>query len=590
MGKSGRGVSVGKNRGGHELRFAGGGRRIHAFAIHYSLFTLLLLFISLAACADQTPQFAADRAVAVTIIADGENRQITTDAGNVRDLLRQQNIILNDADEVLPPLFTPLEENQTITIVRVTESVEIIERSVPFERRIARSEALDPDEPPRVVQAGKSGLEELTVRIVYRDGIESERRITQITPIVDAQPEIMMIGIGAATGNLNFAGIIAMINGGAGVIYRGNTAFPEQLSLGGDLDGRVFVLSPTGSHLLYTAATTDTERFNSLFVISVEPDAEPRSLGVDNILWADWNPDAAVRQQIAYSSGIATGLPPGWEANNDLWVGELLRSEQAPFIPRQIVEAYPATYGWWGGNYAWSPNGRYMAFAHADEVGVLDLEADEDEVARYRLQKFTEYTTGGDWAWVPSLSWSADGQLLAFSAHAGNDPGADNFDAWVIDVANRVTAPFVQNAGMWSHPHWSPVPDETDSHFLASLRATVPLESERSSYALWLMDQDGSNARQIYPAAGENSAFPRDQQFMSWGPTGRDIAFIFSNALHIYNLDSGEAHRVNQDDALASHPSWAPYGSGIQGRLRPSELAPLATPTSVLSPGNVIEE
>ena len=569
------------------------------WGIYYSPFTtrhrpftiVISLILTLIACTDQTPQFAANRTSQVTLIADGETETVTTDAGNVRDLLRDQNIILNDTDEVNPPLFTPIADDMNVTIVRVTESIAIIEQSVPFERQLVRSEALAPDDPPRVVQAGKSGLEELTVRIIYRDGIESERRVTQITPIVEAQEEIVMIGVGGVTGNLNFAGILAIINGGVGVVFRGNTAFPEQLNTGGELDGRVFALSPTGNHLLYTATSTETNSFNSLFVISIDPDAEPRSLGIDNVLWANWNPSATVRQQIAYSSGIATNLPPGWEANNDLWLGELLRSDQAPFIPRQLIEAYPATYGWWGGNYAWSPSGRYIAYAYADEVGVLDLGVDDDEeIERFRLQKFTEFTTGGEWAWVPSLSWSADGQFLAFTNHAGNDPNDVEFDGWVVDVANRVAAPFVPNAGMWAHPHWSPVIDETDSHLLASLRATAPLESERSSYTLWLMDQDGSNGRQIYPAFGENSAFPRDEQFMSWGPTGRDIAFVFNNALHIYNLDSGEAHRVSQDDVVASHPSWAPYGSGIRGIIRPSEIAPLATPTSLFAPGNVIGE
>jgi Tol biopolymer transport system component len=89
------------------------------------------------------------------------------------------------------------------------------------------------------------------------------------------------------------------------------------------------------------------------------------------------------------------------------------------------------------------------------------------------------------------------------------------------------------------------------------------------------MDQDGSNTRQIYPPMGENSRFPREKQFMAWGPSGRDIAFVFDDALYLFNLDGGAAYRITQDDAVASRPSWAPYGAAITSDLEATELLPL---------------
>ena len=538
----------------------------------------LIILLSLTGCLEQTPQFAARSSIEVTLAADGQSRDIVTTATSVRELLQEAGVTLNDADEVQPPLFTPLTDNLLVTVVRVTESLEVIEQTVPFDRKIVRSEAMTPDDPPVILQAGQSGIEELTVRIVYRDGLESERRVTQTRPVSEAQDEVVMIGVGAATGNLAFSGLIAYLNGGAATLLCGNTAFPEQLATGSGLDGRVFQLSPTGSHLLFTRAVETDGLFNRLYVISTEPGDSARYLGVDNVLWAGWNPGEAVRQEIAYTTGVATSLPPGWEANNDLWIGEVLRSRQSPFTAQQLVEAYPATYGWWGGNYAWSPSGRYIAYAYADEVGILDLENVETP-ERIRLQRFTEYSTGGDWVWVPSLSWSPGGRYLAFSNHGGADTTSPAFDTWVIDVSERVSAPFAKQTGMWAHPNWSPNSGGRTTP-IAYLQATIPLESERSSYTLWLMDQDGSNTRQIFPPPAENSRFPRDQQFMAWGPTGRDIAFVFNDKLHIFNLDNGLAHQVTQDDAISGDPSWAPYGSGIDAELRPTEFnASIANPT-----------
>lgn len=528
----------------------------------------------LSGCSQSSPPFAGTLSATVTLLADGENRTLTTTASTVRELLIEAGIELSQTDEVTPPLFTPLANEMNIVVVRVTESTVVIERSVPFSRQIVRSESMTPEDAPIIVQGGKAGLEELTVRIVYRDGLETERRVTQITVVEATQDEIVMVGIGAAVGNVQFAGTLAYISSGNSIIIRGQTAFPEQLNTNSDLDGRVFRLSPTGSHLLYTRTTTETTSFNSLWVISTERNAQPRSLDIKNVLWADWNPARLELPQIAFSTAEATDLPPGWEANNDLWIGDILQDPEKRFAPEQIIEAYPATYGWWGGNYAWSPNGRYMAFGYADEVGILDLEAEEDTEQRLRLQKFVEFNTHSDWAWVPSLSWSPDSQFLIFSNHGGIDASAGIFDNWAANITSRLTARFRPQVGMWSHPLWS------HGNLIAYLQANNPLDSERSSYTLWLMDQDGSNAHQLYPAPGENSRFPADQQFMAWGPTQRDLAFVFDDDLYLYNLNADEVYRLTQDDSLNSHPTWAPYGLALTDNYRPTELSPFPTPFS----------
>lgn len=546
---------------------------------------LSLILIILAACSGTETQILAPPETSITLNADGETHQLTTSATNVRTLLEEAGVELNETDEVSPPLFTPLTDNMTINVVRVTESIEIIEESLPFERKTVRNEAMDVDEPPLIIQSGRPGLQEITVRIVYHDGLEVERARTQVTLIEPPQDEIVMVGVGAGLGALDFAGNIAYMNGGQAVIMRGSTNYAESLNTGPGLDGRVFRLSPTGSHLLYTRVVTDTGRFsNSLFVLSTSPGATPRPLGVDNILWADWNPARFELLQIAYTTAIPVDVPPGWEANNDLFVGDVLQNEEADFEPQVVVEAYPATYAWWGGNYQWSPDGRFIAFSYADEVGLIDLEATEPEEQRIQLQAFTEFNTLADWVWIPSLAWSPDGGFLAFTNHGGEDPQAGFFDTWVANVNARVTGRFIEQSGMWSHPHWSPSiledadnPQSAESR-IAFLRASNPVDTLNSNYTLWLMDEDGSNARQVYPPVGENSQFSRDEQFMAWGPTGRDMAFIFSNGLHILNLDSGNAFRVTRDDTVASHPTWAPYGSAVDaaitGDISPATAAP----------------
>lgn len=544
---------------------------------------LLLLFILLPACAQPQSPIGEREAITIELAVDGQRINLTTNASTVRQLLDEAGITTGDLDEITPPLFTPLTPNMTITVVRIEERIEVISEPIPFERKIVRSDAMEPDDPMRIVQAGRDGLQDVTVRVVIRDGVEAERWVTQTTIIDSPQDEIVMVGIGAAQGSsVSFAGTLAYISGGNAVVLRGNTAFPETLAVEGPLDGRVFSLSPNGEFLLYTqtavptttAADAATTGFNNtLWVISTQRGAEPRPLNVENVLWAGWNPARTDLRQIAYTTARATSLPPGWEANNDLWLGDVLANDDTDFEPEQVIESYPATYGWWGGNYAWSPDGTLLGFSFANEVGVLDLSGDEP--IRRILQRFTEYDTRQDWVWVPSLSWSADGRFLAYTQHSGDNPATATFDNIVVDVVTELNGRFVPEAGMWAHPHWNINP--TAATPLVFLRALNPLDSLRSSYALWQMDQDGSNARQLYPPPGENSFFPRQQQFMAWGPSGEDIAFIFNDDLVLFNLTSSEARRITTDDASASHPTWAPYGLAIPTTIPETKVEELPT-------------
>ena len=193
-------------------------------------------------------------------------------------------------------------------------------------------------------------------------------------------------------------------------------------------------------------------------------------------------------------------------------------------------------------------------------MGVLDLDGSAAE-RHASLHRFPEYNTGGDWVWVPSLAWSPDGNYVAFTSHRPTAGQGAAFNTWVAGQAGDVSGRFVEQAGMWSHPHWSPA-DERGESQIAFLQASDPLDSLASTYTLWLMESDGSNRRQIYPAPGENSRFPREQQFMAWGPNGQLITFIFDGALYLLDLQTGEVTRITRGDETVSRPTWAPYGAG----------------------------
>jgi Tol biopolymer transport system component len=547
---------------------------------------IICLFLwLLVGCAQPEAVSNGATAVPLTLQVDGQTFNLTTSTATVRELLAEAGVELGELDEVDPPLFTPLTSEMVIRVVRVSETVDVIEEIIPFERKFIRTDGMSADDPPQIVQAGQNGTKEITIRIVYQDGQEVSRIRTNEVTVAEPQDELVMIGIGANRGNVDFSGTLAYISGGTAVLMRGSTAVPETLNTGDGLDGRVFSLSPSGSHLLYTRVISDTGLFgNSLWVIGTERGAEPRELGVENVLWADWNPNRTTIRQIAYTTANPSDQPPGWEANNDLWLADVFENDGTPFEPEQFIDTYPALNGWWGGSYAWSPDGRMLAYAYANEVGVIDTFAEEDAFKRRQLQEFTAYNTLADWVWVPTITWSPDGRFLAFTNHGSDDDRAMEFNSWTFDLFSSLNVQLIEQTGMWGHLHWVTNPAQSS---IAFLRTADPVDSLRSNYTLWLMDQDGSNARQLYPPLGENSAFPRDRQFMAWGPSGQDIAFIFDDDLFIMNLETVVATQITADDTPASHPTWAPYGLGLRlPDLPTSEAEPTATPNGRLLPDN----
>ncbi len=515
----------------------------------------------------------------MTLIADGQTRQLTITGATVAEALAEAGVSLNPADLVEPPPAAPLPAGSTrfptvITVVRVTETTEIIPESVPFKRQIVRSAEMSPDDPARIVQTGQAGLQEVTVRIVYHDGLEAERWPTAVKVVEPPRDEIVMIGVAAAQSAMRFAGRLAYIDSGRAVVLEGATDAPRQLAVEGQLDGRVFQLSPNGDYLLYTIAgdaPAGGESFrNALWVISTAEGATGQALQIENVLWAGWNP-AAAPPRIAYTTARSVSLPPGWEANNNLWLLDLTFDGNQP-APFRVVETYPAAYSWWGGQYAWAPAGDRLAYAFADEVGLLDLSGIAPglavaEPARTILHEFTEFDTGADWAWLPALSWSADGRYLAFTAHAGDDPqSGERFDLWLADTTTGATTLLVEGAGIWSLAQWSPVA-ALPALQLASLRANDPANDPGAApasdggYSLWLADSDGGNAARVFPPEGENSLFARSAQSLVWGPEADKIAFIFDDALHILDVATGDLFRAGADDGVSSHPTWSPYGA-----------------------------
>ena len=489
----------------------------------------------------------------VTLIADGQEQwlQITNPDLTVRDLLDATGLDLEQLDRVEPDLYVVVTEGMAIVVTRVTETFATERQILPFGHKTVKSEGV-PEGERRLLQAGSNGELEITYRVTLEDDVEVSRE--EVSRQVLAQPvdETVLVGVQGELTSVPISGTVVYLSGGNAWIMRQSNELRRNITGSSDLDGRVFALSEDGSRLLFTRTIAGDENspINSLWLARTSLVGEdPEYLGVTNVVWAEWAPGG---RRLAYSTAERTGGVPGWKAKNDLWVMTLADegSGKDAAIEQVLFPTAEIPYAWWGRSYAWSPNGDYLAYAQADQVGVVSV---TDNVP-VPLVSFPEYRTQSHWAWVPGVSWSPDGYLLSFVAHEGDLEGllpedSPVFSLWIASVDGEQRMRLAEEVGMWSQPRWSLL----DDGLLAYGQAQSPRNSQDSRYELFVMDRDGSNKRRLFPSEGFMGLIAPD---VAWSPYGGALLFEYEGNLYSVDLETDELAQLTSD-GQSSHPRWA---------------------------------
>ncbi|MGZ9166129.1 MAG: G5 domain-containing protein [Anaerolineales bacterium] len=516
------------------------------------LLTVLIAVALLTACA--SPQVTG-KDITISIAADGSSRNITVPSGTtVTQALQAAGVTLGDLDKVEPALYSVLADGNSISLTRVKEIFETEEQIIPFERQVVRNESL-PEGETRLVQAGVNGKEELTYRRVLENDVEISRSAVKTVILQEALPEIVMVGAQSSYAPLPIPGKLAFLAGGNAWIIDTSTATRTALVTTGDLDGRIFKLSPNGTFLIFTRKSTKPadKEINTLWAVRVEG-GKPFSTGLSNIVhFADWIPGT---NSIAYSTVEPRSTAPGWQANNDLSRYSVTTGEK-----RKILDASSGgVYGWWGMTFAFSADGR-LAYARPDGIGTVDI----DGKYLKPLLDITPLNTHSDWAWLPPLVWGADNETLYFVSHAPppnlvSDEDSPFFDISATSFDNNATVSVVEQTGMFAYPSVSYLQSSSREKLyqVAFLQAIFPEQSETSRYRVVVMDRDGSNRRTIFPA---NDAPGLEPQTPVWAPdpidgqSGDFIAVVYQGNLWLLDSGSAQAYQVT-GDGLVTRIDW----------------------------------
>jgi len=572
----------------------------------------LLAVLSLAAC-QRSPQGGGT----VTLVVDGTQQVIVLNQQtSVSDVLRSAGIELETTDRVNPPPFSPVEDGLIITVVRVREETAVVEETVPFRRLTQPSDGL-PQGETRLLQAGENGVAEVTYRITYEDGIEVSRNEIRRIEITPPQDEIVLVGSEVELSTVTVEGALFYISGGNAWVAQQNSANRRPLTADGGLSQtRVFEPSDDGDRLLFTRSTNiggvqpeeseeegtpspslaegappeevapleegafSEEPFNRLWVI-LDVNASQTTvlpLNLENILYAEWVP--GTERTIAYSTAEPRPSFPGWQANNDLWIGQITDDGRVVNRRELLGSSSGGVYGWFGSRFAFSPDGSSVAWAQPDAVGVLrgiprgeddpepttvpssenieDIDL-PDSYARDTLAAFAPFNPF-DFVWLPSIAWSADGSTIIATTHglplgAEADEDSPVFNLTAFVVRNQYNADIIPRSGMWAEPRYSPMLGPNGEELeqkLAYLQAIEPLDSAVSRYQLVVIDRDGSNPRVVFPGEGQPGL--RSQAF-SWSPDGEQISLTYQGDLYIVDVTTGIGQRLTSDGQSAS-PRW----------------------------------
>lgn len=526
---------------------------MHRIFLNSTLLALLLAVSTLTAC--RSPQVTGED-ITIRITADGQTRDVALPAGStVSQAFQTAGITIGNLDKSEPPLYTVLNTGDSVTLIRVVEKFETEEQIVPFERQVVRNESL-PNGETRLVQAGVNGLRELTYRIVLEDDEEISRSIVKSVTLQEGAPEIVMVGAQSSFAPLPIPGKIAYLAGGNAWLIDTSTANRTPIVTTGDLDGRIFFLSPNGNYLVFTRKSTKPadKEINTIWAVRTNG-GKPFSTGIANVVhYAEWIPGT---NSIAYSTVEPRSAAPGWQANNDLHRYSITTGARA-----KVLDASSGgVYGWWGMVYSFSPDGR-LAYARPDGIGLVDIDG------KYIKPPFIDivpFNTHSDWAWLPSLTWGADGKTLFYTSHAPppslvNDEDSPFFDLSAVSFSNDANVEIVKQTGMFAYPSSSYLqPSSMERQYqVAYLQAIFPEQSETSRYRVVVMDRDGSNRRTIFPA---NDAPGLQPQIPVWAPgqlegqIGDFIAVVYQGDLWLVDSGNGQAYQVT-GDGLVTRIDW----------------------------------
>lgn len=134
-----------------------------------------------------------ERARPITINVDDVVIETRVQGSTVADALAESGIALIGLDYTIPAEDSLITPETVINVLRVTESIESTDTTIPYEAVYQPSENLELDQ-QQVTQAGQTGIERLNERVRFENGVEVSREPINTEIVQAVQNQVINYG------------------------------------------------------------------------------------------------------------------------------------------------------------------------------------------------------------------------------------------------------------------------------------------------------------------------------------------------------------------------------------------------------------
>ena len=245
-----------------------------------------------------------------------------------------------------------------------------------------------------------------------------------------------------------------------------------------------------------------------------------------------------------------------------------------------------------GERFAWSPDGRTIAFVSATPGPEPPMEADPIVITRYwyrpasghggrfndnrrlhlfaadvatkQVRQLTDGTT-----YEHSIDWSPDGRQILFLSNHEPDPDFFfNYDMFTIDVDSKAVKRLTETKNSEFGPSWSP--DGKTIAYSGLKRSITSSETNMEDTHVWTLDVATGARRELGAAIDNRQGRPQ------WSPDGQGLYFTVqsrgSSGLYRLPVVGGAAERIGP--VLEARGTVGAFTIGRDGRI----VAAISTP------------
>ncbi|HEY4549357.1 MAG TPA: ubiquitin-like domain-containing protein [Bacillus sp. (in: firmicutes)] len=133
------------------------------------------------------------RAVPLTLLDGGVEKETWSTSTTVADFLTQQGVSLTELDRVEPALEDKVMENGTINVIRVEKVTDVVEEPISYAIVTNKDENLDTGT-EKVITEGQEGLISKEYEVTLENGKEVSRVVLNEKKLKDKQDKVVSVG------------------------------------------------------------------------------------------------------------------------------------------------------------------------------------------------------------------------------------------------------------------------------------------------------------------------------------------------------------------------------------------------------------